>query len=282
MQLVTVVIPFYSTVRGLLINSVRSALNQTLSDIEIIVVDDCSPVPAQDELKSIDDSRLKIVRHNINSNGGIARNSGLDSASGDYVAFLDYDDIWYPDKLEKQLALFKQAEKMSENPVVYSRCKIIDGNRTMIRPVRAIADKEPVGDYLFCARQIIQTSGIFLRTAVAKSVRFDDLKRHQDYQFCLSLEQYGCTFHMLETPSYDFIQIPKLNDYNFSLQWLMTYSKFLSGKAKHSFLALVVVRSMIRHKHFISAVMLSLRHGIFLSFLYSLFAFISKAILFKR
>lgn len=270
MPIVSVVIPFYSSIKGLLIKSVNSALAQNVMSIEVIVVDDCSPVSAQDELSSIADSRLRIVRHAKNSNGGIARNTGIDAASAEFVAFLDYDDVWYPDKLEKQLALFRQAEKHHVNPVIYSRCKIIDGKRQMIRPTRAIADNEAVGDYLFCARQIIQTSGIFLKTEVAKTVRFDDLKRHQDYQFCLSLEHFGCKFFMLEQPTYEFVQIPKLNDYKFSLLWLDRYSCFISSSAKKGFMSLVVIRSMANANLFWKAFVVASKERLLMSYLKSI------------
>lgn len=58
---VTVVIPFYSTIPGLLIKAVQSALKQTINNIQVIVVDDCSPLEAKCELKSITDPRLKII-----------------------------------------------------------------------------------------------------------------------------------------------------------------------------------------------------------------------------
>lgn len=250
MALISVIIPFYSTTEGLLKNAVHSALFQSYKDIEVIVVDDFSPVKASNELADITDSRLSIVNHTKNSNGGIARNTGIENANGEYVAFLDYDDIWYPDKLELQLKLFNEKAKIALNPeklVIYSRCKIIDGQREFIRPVRPILKNETVGEYLFCAKQIIQTSGIFLEMTTAKSVKFDDLKRHQDYQFCLSLEAQGCVFYMLEETSYEFIQIPKLNDYTFSLEWLTAYKNHLNTNSIKGFKKLVILRSIISH-----------------------------------
>jgi glycosyltransferase involved in cell wall biosynthesis len=268
MALISVIIPFYSTTKGLLKNAVHSALSQSNKDIEVIVIDDFSPVKATIELADIIDSRLSIVNHTKNSNGGIARNTGIVNANGEYVAFLDYDDIWYPDKLDKQLELFNEKAQRTENPnqlVVYSRCKIIDGQREFIRPIRPILENETVGEYLFCAKQIIQTSGIFLKRATAESVRFDDLKRHQDYQFCLSLEAQGCVFYMLEETSYEFIQIPKLNDYTFSIKWLSKYQTFLNLRAIKGFKSLVLIRSMVSHGHINKAFVYSWQHKLSLT-----------------
>lgn len=278
--LVSIVIPFYSNTSGLLIKSVTSACCQTLDNIEVIVVDDFSPVIAADELVKTDDPRIKIIRHIKNCNGAIARNTGIDAAKGDFIAFLDYDDIWYPNKLTEQLRLYNKVAVNVDNPVIYSRCKIIDGSRIKTRPVRAIAENERVGDYLFFSRQIIQTSGIFLKTSMAKKVRFDNLKRHQDYQFCLSLEAHGCQFFMLQQPSYDFIQIHKLNDFLFSKDWLSRYEKFLGQRSIKGFKYLVILRSMVANKKYIASFKYSLKEGLLFSYLKLLiFSFIKRLIL---
>ncbi|MEZ8456004.1 glycosyltransferase family 2 protein [Vibrio cyclitrophicus] len=277
MVLISVVIPFYSSLPGLLKNAVISALNQSVKSIEVIVVDDDSPLSAINELKEINDTRLKILKHSVNSNGGIARNTGIDNANGKFIAFLDYDDIWYEHKLKLQLELYNlHCLQSQDDVVVYSRSKIVDGKRTMIRPLRSIAEEESVGEYLFCAKQIIQTSGIFLETKLAKEVRFDDLKRHQDYQFCLSLESVGAKFIMLDKPSYEFIQIPKLNDYDFALFWLNKYSKYLNKPAVKGFKNLVVLRSIISHGKYFHAFKYAKNERMLLSFFKSIFFKIIK------
>ncbi|MCG3744038.1 glycosyltransferase family 2 protein [Vibrio cincinnatiensis] len=275
---VSVVIPFYSNTSGRLVKAVESALNQSVP-VEVIVVDDGSPLTAESELKDLQDARVRIIRHKMNSNGAIARNTGIKNVNGEYVAFLDYDDIWYPKKLEKQLELYHFSKDMSgdaDKTVIYSRCLIVDGKRKLVRPIRAIDGDERVGDYLFCAKQIIQTSGIFLTTKMAKQVMFDDLKRHQDYQFCLGLEAKGCRFFMLEEPTYEFIQVPKLNDYNFSLEWLNKYEALLTKKAQKGFKSLVVIRSMIAHGNIIDALKYSMVNGLFINFIKIIFLKLAK------
>ncbi|WP_351009482.1 glycosyltransferase family 2 protein [Shewanella sp. S1-58-MNA-CIBAN-0166] len=266
-NLVSVVIPFYSNKSGLLITSVKSALEQINVNIEIIVVDDCSPLSASSELSSLNDPRIKIIRHSKNSNGGIARNTGVDASLGNFIAFLDYDDVWYKDKLIKQLSLYEDSRHTVSHPVIYSRCKIIEGDSTFIRPRREIKPNERVGDYLFIEKEIIQTSGIFLHRDTAKLVQFDDLKRHQDYQYCLSLESVGVKFILLHDITYDFIQIPKLNDYDFSINWLVLYNGYLSSTAILNFKSLVIIRSMIAHKH----LLLSLKYSFINSILREFF-----------
>ena len=260
MKLVSIIIPFYSYKSGLLIKSVSSVLNQTYDNLEVIVVDDCSPCDAEAELSSIKDPRLKIVKHLVNKNGAIARNTGVNSSCGDVIAFLDYDDEWYPQKLQLQV---DKLEEKGDEYVIYSRCKIIEpSGRTFLRPRREILAEEKVGDYLFNACEIIQTSGILLSRNLADKVKFDDLKRHQDYQYCLALENAGAKFSLVEDCVYDFIQIPKKNDHVFSLSWLDKYKCFLSVQAQLGFKKLVVLRSVVENGSYSEALYFSHKNKI--------------------
>jgi glycosyltransferase involved in cell wall biosynthesis len=83
--------------------AVQSALGQTVADIEVIVVDDGSSDGSADRVGRIKDSRLRLVRQS-NQGPSAARNTGIREAKSDWIAFLDCDDWWTPDKLEHQLA----------------------------------------------------------------------------------------------------------------------------------------------------------------------------------
>lgn len=93
--LFSVVIPTYERPK-LLSQAVRSVLAQTVSDLECIVVDDAGPRPAG----GFDDPRVRVIRRVTNGGEPAARNTGLDAALGRYVAFLDDDDLYTPDRLE--------------------------------------------------------------------------------------------------------------------------------------------------------------------------------------
>lgn len=103
--LVTVVVPTYN--RGpLLKRAVKSVIKQTHPAIELLVVDDCSDNPAADVLSpfSLDSlDNYSFIRHETNQGVCAARNTGIKEATGDFVAFLDDDDVWDPTKLEKQV-----------------------------------------------------------------------------------------------------------------------------------------------------------------------------------
>ncbi|HEY9670899.1 MAG TPA: glycosyltransferase [Waterburya sp.] len=115
MPTISVVIPTYNAERTIL-DTVASVQQQTFSDFEIIVIDDGSKDQTLERLNTIKDPRLKVFPY---ENGGVsvARNRGLAQATGEYISFLDHDDLWTPDKLELQLAA------LQENPeagVAYS------------------------------------------------------------------------------------------------------------------------------------------------------------------
>jgi GT2 family glycosyltransferase len=102
---VSVIIPTYQRAHQVA-NSIRSALDQTHGDLEILVIDDGSTDGTREVVASIDDPR---VSYHWQENGGLpaARNRGLDEATGDYIALLDSDDVWLPWKIAAQLAVLR-------------------------------------------------------------------------------------------------------------------------------------------------------------------------------
>lgn len=106
MPVISVIIPAYNGEHTIL-ETIQSVQNQTFSDFEIIVIDDGSTDRTLELLYSIKDDRLKVFPY---SNGGVAtsRNRGIAQASGEFLTFLDQDDLWAPDKLALQLEALLQ------------------------------------------------------------------------------------------------------------------------------------------------------------------------------
>lgn len=267
MKKVSVVIPFYSRTYVDLDKTIQSVFEQDYKNIQVIIVDDFSPILAEDCIKKYANStNLKVVRNTVNLGGGLSRNIGVNHADGELVAFLDHDDFWYTYKISKQIKIYNQTDNNSM-AVVYSQCNIISENESFVMPKKAIHNNRSVSNYLFTDHGLIQTSGILLEKSLALKVPFDDLKRHQDYQFCLSLERFGANFFMVEEPLYDFIQTPKLNDYSFSIFWINKYKHFFSDSAAFSFKQDVILRSMIsHHKHFKRAFVYAFENKMLLAF----------------
>jgi len=110
MPIVSVNIPVYNDEKYIG-ETLLSALNQTYRDLEIVVVDDGSTDRTAEIIKSFSDSRIKYY-YQTNQGIGATRNKAIEHSSGKYIAFLDHDDLWMPNKLEKQLALFKANPKL--------------------------------------------------------------------------------------------------------------------------------------------------------------------------
>lgn len=114
----SVVIPLYNKEKYIA-RTIRSVLEQTVQEFEIIVVDDGSTDNSVDEMKKFDDDRIRIVHQ---KNGGVsaARNRGIDEARYDLIVFLDADDFWEPDFLETVLKLSNEYKDCSVFAVNYS------------------------------------------------------------------------------------------------------------------------------------------------------------------
>ena len=105
---VSVIIPTFNRAH-LLPNVVQSVLNQTFADFELIIVDDASTDNTQEVVESFSDPRIRYIKHEQNKGGGAARNTGIEAARGEFIAFLDSDDEWIPQKLEIQVPALSQA-----------------------------------------------------------------------------------------------------------------------------------------------------------------------------
>lgn len=101
--LVSIIMPSYNT-GGYIAQSIQSVLAQTYPNWELIIVDDCSTDNSDEVVaKYLSDSRIIYLKNEINSGAAVSRNRALKEAKGKWIAFLDSDDLWHPEKLEKQV-----------------------------------------------------------------------------------------------------------------------------------------------------------------------------------
>lgn len=106
--LVSVIIPTYNRANSLE-RAIKSVINQTYKNLEIIVVDDNSTDNTEEIVKSFSDDRIKYVRHFQNKGSSSARNTGIKNSQGEFIAFLDSDDEYLPEKIEKSIQVFNSA-----------------------------------------------------------------------------------------------------------------------------------------------------------------------------
>lgn len=103
-NLVSVITPVYNSEKYIE-KTVLSVLNQTYKNLEMILVDDCSTDNSKEIILNLQkkDKRVKYVKLDKNSGAAVARNKGLETANGQFIAFIDSDDVWKQDKLNQQL-----------------------------------------------------------------------------------------------------------------------------------------------------------------------------------
>ncbi len=108
-NLVSIIVPVYN-VSAYIDITIQSVLSQTYTDWELLLVEDCSTDDTLVRMQSYTDQRIHIIRQTHNQGAARARNTGLREASGRYIAFLDADDIWNSEKLERQLQFLHEQD----------------------------------------------------------------------------------------------------------------------------------------------------------------------------
>ena len=120
-KLVSIIMPAYNCA-DYIVESIRSVQSQTYRNWELIIADDKSTDGTVDIVRVMaeDDNRIRLLETDRNLGPAVARNRAMDVANGNYIAFLDSDDVWYPDKLQKQLA-FMEANGYSFTYTAYKK-----------------------------------------------------------------------------------------------------------------------------------------------------------------
>ena len=195
--MVSAIITTYKRKPDMVMRALTSILRQTYRDIEIIVVDDSPPdYCARKEVESavlskqkdFQDIKIKYVAHEKNMGACVARNTGLNEATGEYVAYLDDDDEWLPEKLEKQVNVIKQ----SNVALVYcgSLCMNDDTGKCTEKAREFVRGR--VFDRLILSNFIESTSYPLIRTECLRMIGgFDPLMQSaQDYDVWLRLAEH--------------------------------------------------------------------------------------------
>lgn len=187
--LVSVVIPTYQRPQ-LVLRSVRSALEQTVQDLEVVVVLDGSQPVTEEVLTAVGDPRLRWEELPRRLGGAAARNVGVARARGRWLALLDDDDEWLPDKLERQLQVAESSS--APHPIVAGRFIARGHDGDLVWPRRFPSSGEPLSEYLFTPRGLGAGEGLVITSVLLTTrelltwVPFDEsLSRHHDVDWLL-------------------------------------------------------------------------------------------------
>jgi len=129
--LISVIIPSFNREK-LIIKAIKSVLNQSFQDFEILIIDDASTDNTNKVVSNLNNNKIKYFRLNKNSGQCIARNYGIKRANGEYIAFLDSDDEWLPEKLRLQIECFEKNGKKLGIVYGYSYQKDVIKNETIL------------------------------------------------------------------------------------------------------------------------------------------------------
>lgn len=180
--LVSIITPVYQAER-FIERTILSVLAQSYQNWEMILIDDCSHDKSAEIIQKFveKDKRIKYLRLETNSGAAVARNKAIEIAQGEYLAFLDSDDLWEPLKLEKQLEFMK--EKNSN--FSFTRIKIIDSNNNTIKEAIPIPLKV---DYNYLLkRTVIATSTVIINRHNITNFSMPLRRGGQDYATWLQL-----------------------------------------------------------------------------------------------
>lgn len=235
----SIVIPVYNRAE-VVAEAVRSCVAQTFRDFEIVVVDDGSADPRRlaQTLEPFADIPLRLVRQD-NAGAAVARNTGIDTAQGRYVAFLDSDDRFLPHKLERfHAAIGGRASYAGFAPALVDRGLA----RQVIRPAERLRPGEDLGSYFYARNQMVQTSMLVVDRDTAAAVRFQrEIKVGEDLDFCLAVDARGLRWEMLDEPLSIWTDTPsdgRSSQYRGSLsQEYRSYRTWqnLSPRARHAY-----------------------------------------------
>jgi glycosyltransferase involved in cell wall biosynthesis len=225
--LVSVILPTYNRA-DFLGRSVRSVLNQTFSDFELIIVDDASTDHSKEVIDAFNDQRLIYLEHEQNRGGSAARNTGIKAAGGKFIAFQDSDDEWLPEKLEKQIRIL--ADSPPEVGAVYTGFWRFQGGDKEYIPGPAHRVKEgQIHRELLKANFITTQAAVVKKECFQKAGMFDEtLPRLQDWELFLRISKY-----------YEFLYIPEP----------LVHSFFTEGCISSKPKALVEAIEIILKKH---------------------------------
>ena len=173
--LVSAIIATYKRA-GLVTRAIGSVQRQTYTNLEIIVVDDGSPDNTESVVRAIPDERIRYIRHEKNKGLPAGRNTGIRAAKGQYIAFLDDDDEWRVDKIERQLQLIENYDAVL--------CGVlVDGWRLSIHPRSTISLED-------LKRGSFEPSGMLVKAAVIKELLFDEnLRQGEDWDAFIRIAQ---------------------------------------------------------------------------------------------
>jgi len=217
-NLISVILPTYNR-ENLTARAIQSVLSQTYEKLELLVIDDASCDDTVETVLRYDDNRVQLHKHSTNKGGSAARNTGIRHADGDFIAFIDSDDVWEQSKLQTQLKFYHE----SPPDVIGTYCDInqrpaptSSDTRKFLRRIDSVFNLEAQNqsqyknqthvhqnyEEILTTKSCINGSSslLFESDSVKKVGGFDPrFECHQDWEFLIRILQTGKIGYIDET-----------------------------------------------------------------------------------
>lgn len=178
---VSIIMPSYNTGR-FISETIESVLAQSYSDWELIIVDDCSNDNTDDVVSQyLTDKRIRYIKNETNSGAAVSRNRALREAKGKWIAFLDSDDLWEPDKLETQIVF------MEKNDYHFSYTNYIEIDEESSPNGKSVTGPKRIskhGMYNYCWMGCLT---VMYDAEVVGLIQIEDIKKNNDYAIWLKV-----------------------------------------------------------------------------------------------
>lgn len=247
--MVSVIIPTFNRA-AILPRAIESVLAQDYRPFEVLIIDDASTDNTQDIVRAFADDRLKYIRQRQNGGASRARNTGIELAKGEFIAFLDSDDEWDKNKLKIQMVdMFKAKDPY--HCVSYSQVLVDYGTLGReLMPKAAMSNNSTLANYLF-GSGLIHTSSVLLAKKLLANNQFNTkLKIHEDWDLFFRLDSLGVAWRYIPQQLivwHDEDRGSRLSEnspYQWSLDWLRDNEGLLSDNDKRNFLVRNVLHKL--------------------------------------
>jgi len=193
-DLISIIMPSYNAEKYI-VASIHSVLEQTYKNWELLIVDDCSSDRTVEMISGFADNRIRLLQNEVNSGAAISRNRALREARGRWIAFLDSDDTWHPEKLERQLSF------MRENHYAFTftdyRIQLNGEWMPYINTGPDVVDKRKMYNYCY-----FSTITVIYDREVIGLIQIEDLKKNNDYAMWLQAVEKTKCYRLPECLSY--------------------------------------------------------------------------------
>lgn len=181
-SLVSIITPTYNS-ENYIRETIQSVINQTYKNWEMIIVDDCSSDNTVQIIQEIQKSepRIKLFKLDKNSGAGVARNKAIEEASGKYIAFLDADDLWKPEKLTKQIKFLVDTKLH----FTFSFYECIDEDGNLLHKIIKAPSPLTYSQLLFC-NYVGNLTGIY-DTSFFGKIPMTSIRKRQDWVYWLTI-----------------------------------------------------------------------------------------------